>query len=289
MIGELRLFVTPEYVAGAIVTLSSFHRHNPWFIGTVTVYARASEHESVASGLAAVGGVTVREIPEELRLATESADDSHSGWHSIYLLFLATFADPSPGHDVLIIDADLLFTGSVEPLQHLPGELVACPDRAVYLGLATDRVTNEFVPLDSGHSAIARTFNAGLMRVSPGHLGPDMLQRALSLVTDDVIAPVQRPQNDQFILNRLFEEAWTDAGPEFNYLLRCPDAIVESTGCRLGDARVLHFNVRQRPWNTASLATVTDPRLASASALWLRAYADWVEAAPLQALQQAQG
>ena len=43
-------------------------------------------------------------------------------------------------------------------------------------------------------------------------------------------------------------------------------AIVERTGCRLGDARVLHFNVGQRPWDTASLATVTDPRVASASA-----------------------
>ena len=288
MIGELRLFVTPEYIAGALVTLSSFHRHNPWFSGTVTVYARASERESVASSLAALGSVTVVDIPGDLVLATESADASHSGWHSIYLLFLTAFADPS-ADDVLIIDADLLFTGSVESLQHLPGKFVACPDRAVYLGLATDRATNEFVSLEAGSSAIARTFNAGLMRVSPPHLGPAMLQRVLALVTDDVIAPVRRPQNDQFILNRLFEDSWTDAGPEFNYLLRCPQAIVESTGCRLGDARVLHFNVGERPWDTASLATLTDPRLASASALWLRAYADWVEAAPLQALHQAQG
>ena len=287
MIGELRLFVTPTYVAGAVATLSSFHRHNPWFSGSVTVYAKASEGESVAAALAAIGGVTVSEISEDLTVATETADGSHPGWHSNHLLCLATFADPSTD-DVLIMDADLLFTGSVESLQHLPGEFVACPDRAVYLGLATDRETNEFVSRDAGSSAIARTFNSGLMRVSPPCLGPGMLQRILALVTDDVIAPVLRPQNDQFILNRIFADAWTDAGPEFNYLLRCPEAIVESTGCRLGDARVLHFNVGQRPWDTNSLTTVTDPRLASASALWLRAYADCIEAAPLRVMHQAQ-
>jgi hypothetical protein len=283
MISDLRISLTSEYLAGAAVTLHSFRQHNPWFDGTATAYCPADDVDSLASKVISIGFDEVRAIPHELTSRVREACDLDI-WVPARFNSLAMLAEPSD-HDVLLLDADLLFRGSCESLRDLPGSVVACPEGAAYKGWGVDRATNAFIENMPNGEAIERTFNSGLLRIGAGVLGPHLFRQAMELINRDTLDQLVRRQHDQFVLNRLFEGIWTEAGPVYNYLMGHADLIMDSTGIRMDSARVLHFNTSPRPWDLPTTAESLTPRLARAGAEWLRCFAEVVEAQPLRALR----
>ena len=123
---------------------------------------------------------------------------------------------------------------------------------------------------------VERSFNSGVVRLAGRLLGQDLLDRALDLVRPETLGALVRAQHDQFVLNRLFEGAWVELDPTFNYLIWFANAIVDATGRGMSDARVLHYSVGTRPWELRRGLDLTDPRLARACSRWLGAYGDLI-------------
>jgi len=244
-IAELRLTVTPAYLPAAAVTIHSFVKQNPWFEGNVVVYATEGDVETVRERLRGLNH-EVRPISTELTQSIHAAC-ADGAWVLERFLSLAMLAEPADGA-VLLADADLLFQKPCEELEQTEGQIVGCPEGAAHMGLAVHRTTNEMLAEADPRTAIGRTFNSGLLRVSSDLLGPQLFEEARLFVTSERLDLLVRRQHDQFVLNRLFEGLWTELSASYNYLLGHASVIHATTGLRLADAHVLHFNHSLRPW-----------------------------------------
>ncbi len=277
MIGEVRLVATSGYLAAAAVALHSFRRHNPWFQGPTRVFCAPADRSQAEGVLALVPAVDFVDVSAGLMEAIDRAVAAGPGWVPERFYGLQMLADPSDG-DVLLLDADLLFTASVEGLAAMPREVVACPEGAAHAGRRVDRATNAIVAAPPDPGLIDQTFNSGLVRLRGGLLGPRLFEAALRFVDPAVLGGLRRRQHDQFVLNRIFEGRWHAADASFNYLLGHHDTIHRATGIRSSEARVLHFNREPRPWDLPRCAALRDARYAHSVARWMHAYADALEA-----------
>lgn len=279
---EVRLCFTSQYLLGAAVTVDSFRRHNEWFRGRIVAYCTAEEASRMGNGLRAAGFDDVRTVPAALLDAIDEGCPG-DGWVRARFHSLAMLADRVEA-PALLLDADLLVLASCEPLAEIPGRVVACGEGAFYRGDAVDRITNAFVRGQAGPDAIERTFNSGLMRIAGDVLGPDLFDRALSLLSAERMGRLERRQHDQFILNRLFEGMWEPADASFNFLLKHAPLIQERTGVGLREARVVHFNRAPRPWEFDTVLDAATPTQARARSLWLHGLAQVVESSSLRAI-----
>lgn len=271
MIAELRCVASADYVVPAVVAVHSFVRHNPWFSGPVSISCCEHEVQHVASLFEFLPMVVVTPIRASTVRAVEALQLEES-WVPSRFFGLELLAQPAAGGDVLILDADTCTVGPMDAVAEVEGEIVACGEGATHRGWHVDRRTNAFDPGPLHEGLVDKTFNSGMMRIRGTVLGSAIFERAIDLLATTEWSGLQRPQHDQFILNRLFEGRWTELDPSHNYLLRHAAAIRDRHGLGVAQARLLHFNVDPRPWHLDQSARVTDPVVVAATRQWLCAH-----------------
>ena len=297
---------TEPFVPGTLVTIGTFLKHHPRLDADVVII-----HDGLAEAkrdvlAAAFDGVRFALVAPELRdramrLAVALPHRRITPEH-FYILDAFRLAGY---RKVLYCDSDILFRAPIGELFDSTETLLCCPARDSLLGRRLDAAT--FVPireparsgpLDGGRrggddppagrrTVLEGVFNAGFLLID-GHLTegsvyPELLAR----VSPESLQDVRRRRvSDQTLLNRYFAGHQTLVSSTYNYLLGSARAIRAREGLDAGSARVLHFNLRIKPWMTDAMLDGVDGyagyELTPHFKLWYGAWLDCITRAHLR-------
>lgn len=274
--------VTSErFLAGTLVTLGSFFKHHPCFVGDVVVLHDALLPEAHRAVLAtAFAGLRFEPVSAALcerltRLATAQprVKDRLPRFYTLDAFRLDGY------RKVLFCDSDLLFRASVDDLFGVPDALLCCGCAAFLRGRHRDAAT--FAPVAPAVPAGAtrtldRTFNCGFLPIDAALVAAGSHAALLAMLSPATWP--NTPHTDAVPLNRVFAGRQTLISSTYNYLLPAADAIRAREGLAPADAKVLHFNYPDKPWQPdAMLAWMSGTvsfKSAPAFKLWYDAWVD---------------
>jgi hypothetical protein len=263
-----------EFLPGTCVLLSSFLRHNPWFDGDIVVIQRSLPDDARRT-LAGFPRVRWHDVGTPLleRVATVTA--AYPALARKAPIFYSLEAFNLPDYDrVLKLDSDILCMGSAAALMETDDVLLACPDQPHFRHQTRDRVT--YVPTASPEAADNvpfavrfATFNAGMLLLSPGRLGPGVYAGLLDEVHTDTWSAVRTGHTDSIVLNRRFERTWTHCPERYNYFISKDTVQYTRSRASLDDAVFVHFIGRHKPWHPREpIAAATGGDYGLALAWW---------------------
>ena len=276
-----------RFVAGTLVTLGSFFKHHPRFAGDVVVLHDAVLPEAHRAVLAtAFAGLRFEPVSSALcerltRLAT-----AHPHVEDRLARFYTLDAFRLDGYrKVLFCDSDLLFRASVADLFEAPEALLCCGCAAFLRGRHRDAATfAPVVPAFRGARTLDRTFNCGFLLIDAALVAAGSHAALLALLSPETWP--NTPHTDAVPLNRVFAGRQTLISSTYNYLLPAADAIRAREGLAPADAKVLHFNYPDKPWQPdAMLAWMSGTvsfKSAPAFKLWYDAYVDCLAGAHMR-------
>ena len=263
-----------RFFPGAFTTVGSFLRHHPGFDGDVVVV-----HDGGLSGdsrgyLEALSDrVRFEPVARALRdrLAPLATDSGFSSARLTQFYSLEAFRQTGY-RKVLFCDADLLFRAPLDELFDDDADLLCCGDGVHVRGLRREPAT--FLPTLAGEG-LDRTFNSGFMLIDGRLPGPRSYSDLLDLVTPETWRGTHTRTSDQFVLNRWLAGRHTLVGWTYNYLLGHAQEIRTRHDLRWDQAKVLHYNLRQKPWLPGRLLC---PPVGNMRAHLLPAYKVWYDA-----------
>ena len=267
---KLFLVVTPEFVPGALVTLSSFLKHHPREGREVYILQR---------GLGPVERASFAKLPfryhfleHDPRITDLAAGLPIPTERRDRLLVLQAFQlnDPEP---ILVLDADLLIQGSLSELLELPGPIVGVGEEIRQAGGWRDGTTLEegFGPPVPG--ALTDTINTGIFRLDSQIRGEDAYRSLLQRLEPDWGSGLKTDLTDQAVINHQFHRRMTLAPARFNYVLQERELYQRVSGLTPEQCPVLHFSGPVKPWINQRLIT-GDRSLLPAARLWV---GEWLE------------
>lgn len=249
------------YAAGTQVLFSSFLRHNPWFAGTLVVIH--DPQEPPTDVLRRMPNMRWHPVSDELaaRLtATEYTTIKAPRFHSLEIFRLGEF------DRVLYLDSDVVCTGDARALFDIEGALLCCPDQAHFWGLARDRATYETRQdaLAAPDTVFDRTFNTGVMRLTPALLGASTFGELLGRIETRDWRAIGTGHSVSVVLNDHFSGVWTEVSERYNFLITSGMLNYRRPRGPAADAVFLHFIGRPKPWEPHSRDTIfnDDHRLA---------------------------
>jgi lipopolysaccharide biosynthesis glycosyltransferase len=262
-----------EFLPGTCVLLSSFLRHNPWFEGDIVVIQR-SLPDDVRRALAGFPRVRWHDVGAPLleRVATVTAAYPALARKAPILYSLEAFNLPDYDR-VLKLDSDILCMRSAAGIMETDDALLACPDQPHFRHQMRDRIT--YVPHRSLNADTAgfATFNAGMLLLSPGRLGPGVYDQLVDEVHPQTWSAVRTGHTDSIVLNRRFEHTWTPCPERYNYFISKDTVQYTRSRASLDDAVFAHFIGRQKPWHPRDpLAALTGDDYRLALAWWDEAW-----------------
>jgi lipopolysaccharide biosynthesis glycosyltransferase len=273
-VGDLRLglvtVTTEAFVPGTLVLVHSFLRCNPWFRGDIIVIH--DELSAASRRYLSLVADRVRWLPvgEPLRRQIDAVVAARPDLSAVRARFYSLETFRLRDYDrVLFCDSDIVARDSIQELLELPGGFVACGDGPHYSGRAIDG------PAAEARFDPAATFNTGVFLVDRGCLTDDEYGGLLAATTPETFLGSTSGRTDSIVLNRAFGARARLAGAEFNYLLAFRAAIERQRRVGLSDARMVHFNTRDKPWVAAQAlrGAVADAAYGKACAIWIRSYA----------------
>lgn len=257
-------FTDAEYAAGTAVMIASVLRHNPWFDGEIIILHDGRELPALAR-LARFPRVSFRVIHPDLRARVADATAGWPGGRRRVSILSALDAFALTGFaKVLKIDSDIVCRGDLRPVFETDAPLACCADYAGLTGRVRDRMTYAALrAVDAAPgSTLNRTFNAGVMLISPASLGASIFHEVLGDVRAENWAHVSTGHSDSVILNRRFDGRWTELPEIYNYLLPPVDAAAISQRRPVTDAVLLHVLGSPKPWQPGRAAGTPDRRFA---------------------------
>ena len=241
-----------SFLPGAFTTVGSFLRHHPRFDGDVVVVHDGSLSRESRGYLEAVSDrvrfePVARALRDRLRPLALAPGFSSARLTRLYSLEAFRLTGY---RKVLFCDADLLFRGPVDELFDSDADLLCCGDVAHLRGFRREPATYHVTRAEEG---LDRTFNSGFMLIDARLIGPRPYADLLDLVTPETWCATETPYTDQFVLNRCLAGRQTLVGWTYNYLLGWAHDIRTRHKLRWDEAKVLHFNQRNKPWLTEKL------------------------------------
>ena len=250
---------TESFVPGTFVTLGTFLQHHPDFDGDIVVVeaeALSDRSRNVLTGL----HPQLRFEPPAPQLVARAARVCEA--RPELLRQRASFYTleafrPRGYRQLLALDGDLLFRGSVTPLLAVDGELVCCPDQFALRGVRRDAVT--YQPVDDATSSdesaatIGDTFNAGVLLLRGGVMRQRVYDELVRTVDPATWRGVKAVNTDQLVLNRYFAGRKTLASSAYNYFVTSAAAIRAHEGIAIDAAAVLHFKLPVKPWQADAM------------------------------------
>lgn len=237
----------PAFLAGTMVMLYSFRRHNPWFDGDLIIIHDdlQDDHKTY---IQALGEVQFRKVGPEITQRVDNLLPVYPDYARRRAQFYSLEMLRLKGYDrILFMDSDTLFRGSVESLFHQEGKLLCCGTVKHY------RPGNQ---VDSDPFSVER-FNAGMMRVQGTLLGEANFKACLEMISIPFFRPfheyaarmgIPRVGTDQIILNTLWKDVVTYVSAAFNYRPGIEEEIRIRDGVEAKDSVVLHFTGAKKPW-----------------------------------------
>ena len=283
---------TPSFLPGTLVTLGSFLACHPGFAGDLVVFHDGLP-QSARDCLAPLPGLRFEQVSFELRARLARLAHAYPDVANRLARFHSLEAFRLKGYrKVLFCDSDLLFRRRVDELFDRRTALLCCGDGPYYRGNVRDAVT--FLELTEPAAAgLQRTFNAGFLLI-----GAELLENGrchadlLSMVTPESWRDVRAKQTDQILYNRYFSGRQTLVGATYNYLLAHDRDIRAREPRTAADPRVLHFNMRTKPWQIQHLVRwAANPHGGEILQAQAERYSLWYEAllAQFEALHRYSG
>lgn len=269
---------TDSFVPGTLVTVGTFLKRHPGFAGDLVVIHDELDGKA-RDCLAAFPRLRFESVSSELRQRLALLVDAHPALAGRLPRFYSLEAFRLSGYrKVLFLDSDLLFRHPVAELFDRPDALLCCGDGPFYRGRVRDATTFREFDDPARRHTLGRTFNAGFLLIDTELLDGDTYADLLALVTVRNWQRVGTGHTDQILYNRYFAGQQTLVGATYNYLLAHARDIRARERLAADDAKVLHFNMRAKPWQVPSLA----PWAASAKGVLLsaqvRRFNYWYEA-----------
>ena len=244
---------TPSFLPGTLVTLGSFLSRHPGFAGDLVVIHDGLP-ESAREPLAALPRLRFERVSPALRGRLKRLCAACPRLRSRNARFYSLDAFRLKGYrKVLFCDSDLLFRRPVDDLFGRREALLCCGDGPYYRGHRRNAATFLETGDPAGPGALDRTFNAGFLLIDAALLGGRDYDGLLSLLAPEGWSGVVAGQTDQIVYNRYFAGRQTLLGPTYNYLLAHARNIRERERLSADEARVLHFNMRAKPWQMREL------------------------------------
>lgn len=271
---ELVTVSSVGFLAGTQTMLDSFLHNNPWFDGPITVLHDDLPVEATAELEALFPHLTCRAPADNLVRAIDALIAERPSLASRYRRFFSLdLFDGKSARPALFVDSDVLFTASIEEVAALRVPIAASGDRAYLAGNTRDPETLA-EGARSAHTGDFRSFNAGLVRVSPQLRQPPVRDRVLNELAPKRWSSVTSDHTDQAVLNRLFGTEVQILDHSYNLMLGHLGRLGAAADGRVHNARVLHFNGRGKPWqmDESLRAMAEDPDLSYALTAWHAAY-----------------
>lgn len=262
----------PSFLAGTMVMLHSFRRHNPWFEGEILVI-HDDLQESHQEYLRALDKVQFHKVGTDLAQRVEGLLPEYPDYARRKAQFYSLEMVRLSGYDqILFMDSDTLFLGSVETLFQREEDLLCCGTVRHYRQPAS-------VGLDP--FSVER-FNAGVMRINGSLLGSSSFLTSLDMISVPFFRPfhdfaaregIPRVGTDQIILNTLWRKQATFISGAFNYRPGIESEMRAKDGIEGSDATILHFTGAKKPWQQEAVIRHT---LKRSNHAWM--FVRWQEA-----------
>lgn len=239
------MIVTPSFLPGALVTLSSFAQHHP-------------EHDLKVH-------VLQRDMNDQHRKHLEKLPFSFQFWDHdpeiarraetlpIFperrnrLLILQAFQIPGT-LPLLVLDADLLIQGSMESLMKHEGAIVGSGESLHLRGGWRDGTTLTPGEGPPPPGALTATINTGVFRLSPELRGGKHYQDLLERLEPEWWKGLGTDLTDQALLNHHFKDTIKVVHSGYNYVLQYRDIFEKDSGMTPEECPVLHFAGPAKPW-----------------------------------------
>ena len=238
---------TERFVPGTLVMLHSFLEHHPRFGGDVVI-VHDGLPEALRRALAgSFGHVRFEPVSGELRERLERLAalpvlrNRLPNFYSLEAFRLGGY------RKMLYCDSDLLFRAPIGELFESEEVLLCCRDRGSLRageGIGGSR---------EGAPAPMETFNSGFLIIDGRLPGGRCYADLLAMLSPESWLDAGSPYTDQLLLNRYFAGRQTLVSSTYNYLLGSARAIRAREGLDAGSAKVLHFNLRIKPWMTDAM------------------------------------
>lgn len=274
---------TDSFIVGTLVTLYSFLKNNSWFKGEIVIICNnlsAQNHEYLKLVYKKIvflkAGEKLIERVDEITKVFPEFSGKQARFYSLEIFRLRDYKR------VLFLDSDLLFRSSIAGLFELKHPFIACGDGAFYAGRG--RRWGSGIEDEEEIRVLYDTFNSGFFLVDASLLTDEVYKGLLALVDSRIYKTPNMKLTDQVVLNLYFAGRQHIVSGAYNYLLVHRDSIFEREKIALPEARVLHFNGRQKPWMTEEVLKygLRDAGFVRACSFWFENYLECLEKLYLQ-------
>ena len=278
---------TPNFLPGTLVTVGSFLKHHPDVDVDVAIIHDGLDEQQRASLAALSDRVRFMSVSSELRERLARVGAALPRFAPILSHLHALEAYRLTGYrKLLLCDGDLLFRKPVSELFASEDALLCAGELAYLSGQCRDAGTFALLddPAHSGPAgAFDRTFNDGLLCIDANLVGERTYTDLLCMVRPEMWRGTDTPHFKQFLHNQYFHGRHTLVSSAYNCVLGHADLIFTREGLTAGDAKVLHFNLRVKPWMPAAMLRWTGkPPPIPAFDLWYDAWTECLSAAYLR-------
>ena len=283
----LATVTTADYLPGTLVTVGSFLQHHPDFDADVVVVHDGLDEQQRASLGALSDRVRFLPVSVELKERLARVGAAVPRFAPILSHLYAFEAYRLTGYrKLLLCDGDLLFRQPLQELFDSEEALLCCSDLAHLSGRGRDAAT--FALLDDSASlppagVLDRTFNDGFLLIDGGLTGEGPYGDLLDMVTPESWRGSNTPHFKQFLHNRYFHGRHTLISSTYNFVLGHAELVTAREGLVAADAKVLHFNLRAKPWTPAAMLRWTcEQAPVPAFDFWYDAWTECLAAAHLR-------
>ena len=278
---------TADFLPGTLVTVGSFLKHHPDVDVDVAIIHDGLDERQRASLAALSDRVRFVSVSSELRERLARVGTALPRFAPILSHLHALEAYRLTGYrKLLLCDGDLLFR---EPVGELfaSEDALLCSGDLVYLSERCRDAATFALLDDPAHAgpagAFDRTFNDGLLCIDAGLVGERTYTDLLSMVRAETWHDTDTSHFKQFLHTRYFHSRHTLVSSTYNFVLRHAGLILTREGLTARDAKVLHFNLRVKPWMLAAmLRQDVRTRAGPAFDLWYDAWTECLSAAHLR-------
>jgi hypothetical protein len=277
---------TPDYMPGTLVMLHTFFKYNPWFAGDILIYdGNLSENDRAL--LLRFPRVKFISPPSDLILALKPVFRARPDLEPFEAIFYSLGFFKITGYDkYMYVDGDVFFQSDIyKPLRDVNG-LMFSPDRPAHVGRVRDRRTYKMVQNpEKGTLYWKNTFNTGVFFGDQTYFSEDVYKELLGLLQPEYFVPLKRSANDQYLLNRYFENNYTPMSAKYNYRLGLA-RVLKRKFITLNNAAVIHFSGKKNPWDPEHVLSelMKQPIYLKAFKKWMIEYEDCLDVLAVKGL-----
>jgi lipopolysaccharide biosynthesis glycosyltransferase len=267
--------VTNEsYFQWTMTMLHSFVTSNPWFSGDIAVICNDLPAE-MASGLKMFSHVKLIQPSSDLLEKLAHFVKAMPAFHDKIARFFSLEIFRFSGYEkVLFLDSDMIVVKTIEELFGLPDLFYASAELCWYKGKGRNASNfhSEFQNPENREGFLSQPVNTGFMLLDGKILNDNHFNGLLNLIAPELWQNNGPAYTDELVINHYFKNAISLLDTRYNYRARAARMIRDKEKISLGDAKIIHYYSKFKPWNfdevlTSSINNIT----------WINAYEIWYQ------------